>query len=59
MYWDGVNHKNMYAVCEFWVRPKTFGCVVMCSAVFFVVFFEGQVSRIFCRAWNEHRRNIM
>ena len=23
-------------VCEFWVRPRTFGCVAMCSTVLFI-----------------------
>ena len=28
---------NVCAVCEFLVRPRTFGCVAMCSAVLFIM----------------------
>ena len=30
---------NVCAVCEFWskVRPRTFGCVAMCSVVLFML----------------------
>ena len=28
---------DMCAVCEFWVRPRTFGCVAMGSALLFIV----------------------
>ena len=27
---------NVCAVCEFWVRPRTFGCVTMRRAVLFI-----------------------
>ena len=28
---------DVCAVCEFWVRPRTFGCVAMGSALLFIV----------------------
>ena len=28
---------NVCAVCEFWVGPRTFGCVAMGSAVLFIL----------------------
>ena len=33
------------------VRPRTFGCVAMGSAV--LVYFEVQIALIFCRVWSE------
>ena len=33
------------------VRPRTFGCVAMGSAV--LCFFKFQIARIFCRVWRE------
>ena len=33
------------------VRPRTFGCVAMSSALLYIVSF--QIARIFCRVWCE------
>ena len=37
------------------VRPRTFGCVAMGSALLFIVNCWVQIARVFCRVWCEQR----
>ena len=38
------------------VRPRTFGCIAMCSAVLFILI---QIALIYCRVWSERVQVVL